>query len=92
MTYSLNNLGVIPPTAGMTPNKNLKIKKAAGAAFFQSLHANVQPQTNQPRREKFPVVVRVRGILRHPLEKTIDEFGRDNWIRTNDPHHVKVVL
>jgi hypothetical protein len=20
------------------------------------------------------------------------ESGRDNWIRTNDPHHVKVVL
>jgi hypothetical protein len=71
----------------------LDTKKAAEAAFlFQPLHANAQPQTNQPRREKLPVVVRVRGILRHPLEKTIDEFGRDNWIRTNDPHHVKVVL
>ncbi len=30
-------------------------------------------------------------MIMFPLGK-IMEFGRRNWTRTNDPHHVKVVL
>jgi hypothetical protein len=72
---------------------NAKNKKAAEAAFL----LNRRTRTRNRKRinlggRNFLSWFEFAAFFGIPYSSTVDETGRDNWIRTNDPHHVKVVL
>ncbi len=59
------------------------------------------PRRLEGSAESRPWLSRVTGVLRdgagnkkprHLLETGVACVGRRDWTRTNDPHHVKVVL
>jgi hypothetical protein len=58
---------------------------------METLNVFLPPQFEGQMR--FPTLFRHPKAKRHPeVAQVLDLFGRRDWIRTNDPHHVKVVL
>jgi hypothetical protein len=68
-------------------------KKAAEAAFSLTVareRATANESTSAGKNSSGDK--RSRHSSASLISETVNESGRDNWIRTNDPHHVKVVL
>jgi hypothetical protein len=47
-----------------------------------------EPPADTPKMKK----AAQGGLIHYCFKACLQKFGRRDWTRTNDPHHVKVVL